>query len=64
MSDLRALLAEAKKKRSAQREPPKFAKWMENGQLQCILCGKHVRDEMLWPAHLKTQAHLQAVAEW
>ena len=64
MAELRAQMQAARERRAATRPPPKFAKWLANGELQCLLCGAHVRSEALWPAHLQSAQHQKAVLEW
>ncbi|CAD7946633.1 unnamed protein product [Amoebophrya sp. A120] len=64
MAELRAMMQAAKERRTQTKAPPKFAKWLSNGELQCLICGAHVRSEALWPAHLQTATHQKALLEW
>lgn len=62
--DLKAKLRAAQAERAQNRPAPKLSRWLTNGELQCVLCQAHVRNEALWPSHTRTPAHQKAVLDW
>jgi hypothetical protein len=58
MSDLKALMRAAQTERTGSVQHP-AAKYNSVGKLACKLCGVVVGADSLWPAHLRSAAHMQ-----
>eukprot|EP00396_MALV-II-16_sp_LP-1_P000359 gene359-188_t len=67
MADIRELMRQKKAAQAQKKAPPKLAKWLANGELQCLVCEKkhaNVRSEALWAQHIRSAPHVVALQEW